>query len=154
VDAEVVLDTDRRQPVELLLVLHGREKVLELVVGDEEDEYQAEVREESDLLHQRVVATARVGHGRDGHRCEDRNPDQEAEQDRGREDACPCRTCRRWRRVLEDGGEQHHRATPGATSAKTSASTTASTMTTGSAGAPVAASANWPVAWATRASEP
>jgi hypothetical protein len=94
VDAEVVLDADRRQPVELLLVLHRREEVLELVVGNEQDEHQAEVREESDLLHQRVVATARVGHGRDCRRREDRDPDQEAEQDRRREDAGPCRTSR------------------------------------------------------------
>ena len=82
VDAEVVGDPDRRQPRKLLLVLHRREEVLELVVRDEEDEDEAQVGEERDLLHQHVVAAARVGHARDRDGDDDRDPDQQAEQDR------------------------------------------------------------------------
>ena len=79
VDPEVIDRADRRQPRDLLFVLDVGQKGRELVVGDEEDEHEAEVGEEGDLLDHGVEPAAWVGQHRDhdGHR--DRDPDREAE---------------------------------------------------------------------------
>src|SRR5205823_4170327 len=146
VHAEVVHGADRRQPRHLLLVLDVGQERLELVVGDEQNEHQAEVREEGDLLDDRVVAAARVGHQGDAEGHDDRDPDADAEEIGRLEDPGARYGLWRGRGGRDDGREpgQDHRKTPGDSSPMSRARRAAITISAGVAGVRAAAAARRP----------